>query len=393
MKINVGVFMGGSSVEHEISIISAVQAMKSLDTWKYCIVPVYISKDGKMYSGEALTDLETFRKKGTVENICRRVVIRRDGDGVFMYHADGGFGKRKPICRIDVALPVVHGTNCEDGTLQGFFELLALPYCGCDVLSSSVGMDKELFKYVVAAKGVPVLPCVCFRAREWVSEREELTAKIRESFGFPVIVKPANLGSSVGIKKVTREEELPEAVDYACSFADKILVEKAVTALREINCSVLGDCDEAKASVCEEPVMCDEILSYADKYMSSGSSKGMSSLKRKLPADISAEKSAEIADLSVKTFKALGCCGVVRIDYLMDTADNDKVYVNEINTIPGSLAFYLWEVSGMKYSALLDKLIELAFRRNRERERLSFSYDTDILQSASFGTKGSKGKA
>ena len=393
MKINVGVFFGGSSVEHEVSIISAVQAMRYLDRDKYDVVPIYIAKTGDFYTDDSMLEIESFRDLPALLKRACQVVVRKEDSVAYLFRTKGGFGSKKPLTRIDIALPIVHGTNCEDGTLQGFLELLSIPYCGCDVMASSIGMDKELFKYAVASKGIPALPCVCFYAKEWFSDQRSLSEKIAENCGYPVIVKPANLGSSVGIKKVNTPQELPEAVEYACSFAEKILVEKAICSLREINCSVLGDVSSARASVCEEPIMQDAILSYEDKYMPGSSSKGMSSLKRKLPAEISAEKYQEIADYSVRAFRAIGACGVVRIDYLMDTADNDCIYINEINTIPGSLAFYLWEASGVKYSQLLDELIELGFKRARAKEKLSFSFETNILSNAGFGSKGSKGKA
>ena len=219
--------------------------------------------------------------------------------------------------------------------------------------------------------------------------------EISEKIGFPLIVKPVNLGSSVGITKVNTEAELDEAIMLGFSFSDRILIEHAITALREINCSVLGDSDSCEASVCEEPFMNDEILSYEDKYLggntkSSGASKGMASLGRKIPADLTKKKSNEIRDLACKVFKAIGANGVVRIDFIIDT-DTDTVYANEINTIPGSLAFYLWDATGIKYTDLLDRLVDIAFKRQRKRENLSFTIDTNILSGASFGSKGAKG--
>ncbi|MBR4973757.1 MAG: D-alanine--D-alanine ligase, partial [Clostridia bacterium] len=294
---------------------------------------------------------------------------------------------------IDVAFPIVHGTNCEDGTIQGLFEFLNLPYVCCDIISSAVGMDKAVFKDVLKKAGLPVLECKTVRAREYMSDKKRLSEEILNEIGLPLIVKPVNLGSSVGITKVNTKEELDDAVTLAFSFTDRILVEHAVTAIREINCSVVGDADNCEASVCEEPFMNDEILSYEDKYLSNskgGQSKGMASLGRKIPADISTEKSEEIKDLACKIFKALGAGGVVRIDFIIDT-ETDTVYANEINTIPGSLAFYLWEASGVSYKELLSRLIDLAFRRQRNRDNLTFTIDTNILSGVSFGSKGSKG--
>lgn len=394
MKINLAVFFGCRSVEHEISIISAVQAMASLNREKYNIYPVYVTKEGEMVTGETLFDIESFKDIPALIKKCTPVTfLRKEGKVVMSPLKNGLFSKTREIA-IDVAFPIVHGTNCEDGTMQGFFEFLDLAYVGCDVISSAVGMDKAVFKDVLKRFNLPVLDCVTFYAREYAVDKEKIADEIIEKIGLPAIVKPVNLGSSVGISKASDKTDLIDALDLAVSFADKVLVEKAVTSLREINCSVLGDSDECIASVCEEPFMSDEILSYEDKYASGGKktgSKGMASLSRKVPADLSEERTEEIRELAVKIFKALGCCGVVRIDFMIDTA-TDTVYANEINTIPGSLSFYLWEPAGVPYSELLDRMISLAFRRQRKREDLTFTIDTNILAGVKLGgTKGSKG--
>lgn len=394
MKTNVAVFYGCRSVEHEVSIISAVQAMHALDRELYEITPVYVTKDGEMYSGDSLFKIEEYRNMPELLKKCNKVDFSRENGKVIMSYTKSGLFAKKQQIQIDVAFPIVHGTNCEDGTMQGFLEFLNIPYVGCDILSSAVGMDKAVFKDVLKNAGLPVLDCVCFRAREYMADKAAVTDKIREKIGFPLIVKPINLGSSVGISKVDTEEKLDEAIMLALSFADKILVEHAVTSIREINCSVLGDADSCEASVCEEPFMNDEILSYEDKYLGNskngGQSKGMASLGRKIPAEISEEKTAEIRKLSCDIFKAIGACGLVRIDFIIDT-ETDTVYANEINTIPGSLAFYLWDATGIPYKELCNRLIDLAFKRHRNRENLSFTIDTNILSGVSFGTKGAKG--
>lgn len=394
MKTNVAVFYGCRSVEHEVSIISAVQAMRAINRDKYDVTPVYVTKDGEMVTGDALFTIEEYRNLPELMKKCRKVFfVRENGNVLMKSESKGIFSKQKSV-QIDVAFPVVHGTNCEDGTIQGLFEYLNLPYVGCDILSSAVGMDKAVFKDVLKNAGLPVLDCICFRAREYMANKEEICEKIKAKIGFPLIIKPVNLGSSVGITKVKEENMLDEAIMLALSFADKVLVEHAVTAIREINCSVLGDPDSCEASVCEEPFMNDDILSYEDKYMGNskngGQSKGMASLGRKIPADISEEKSAEIRCLACKIFKAIGASGVVRIDFIIDT-ETDTVYANEINTIPGSLAFYLWEATGVKYPELCDRMIELAFRRQRNRDNITYTIDTNILSGVSFGSKGSKG--
>lgn len=394
MKTTVAFIFGCRSVEHEVSIISAVQAMRAANREKYDVVPIYVSKNGEMFTSPEMFEIEPFRDmKNLLENSEKVTLIRRGNDVVMHSLANGGLFKKKKEDRIiNVAFPVVHGTNCEDGTLQGYLEFLGLPYVGCDILSSAVGMDKAVFKSVLKDAGLPVLPCITFKAREYAEDKDAIIAKCEKEFGYPVIVKPVNLGSSVGISKAKDKNALIDAIDLAVSFADTVLVEHAVTAIREINCSVVGDPDSCEASVCEEPFMNDEILSYEDKYTSNskGGSKGMASLQRKIPADISEEKSQEIRELSKKIFKAMGASGVCRIDFIIDT-ETDKVYANEANTIPGSLSFYLWEATGIKYPELIDRLISLAFRRNRNRENLTFTIDTNILSGVSFGTKGAKG--
>ena len=394
MKVNVAVFYGCRSVEHEVSIISAVQAMRSVNREKYDVTPVYVTKNGEMYTGDSLFEIENYRNLPELLKNCTKVYFTREGDKVLMKPQQQRLFDKQKATPIDVAFPVVHGTNCEDGTIQGLFEFLNLPYVGCDIVSSAVGMDKAVFKDVLKNAGLPVLDCICLYAKEYIANKSTFAQKIKEKIGFPLIVKPVNLGSSVGITKVNTEAEFDNAVMLAFSFADRILVEHAITNLREINCSVVGDSDSCEASVCEEPIANDEILSYKDKYMgggkNSGSSKGMASLGRKIPADLTKEKETEIRDLACKVFKAIGANGVVRIDFMIDTA-TDTIYANEINTIPGSLAFYLWEATGVKYTALIDKLINLALKRARNRDNITYTIDTNILSGVSFGSKGSKG--
>lgn len=406
MKTNVAVFFGGRSVEHEVAVISAVQAMNSMNTEKYNVIPVYITKNGEMYHCPEMINIENFKNIPALIKKSQNVTMVRSGDKFNLIELKKGLFK-KVIYSIDIAFPIVHGTNCEDGSLVGWFELLGIPYVSCDVLSASVGMDKAVCKYVLQKAGVPVLDCVEFYAKEYIAKKDEILAEVKDKFGFPVIVKPANLGSSVGISKADDIDELVASIKDAMNYASKIIIEPAVTALRELNCSVVGDTDSCETSVIEEPVMSGKILSYDDKYKggekgskggigakssakgSEGS--GMASLSRKVPADISDKIKNEVEKYAKETFLSLGCNGVVRIDFLYDT-DKEKVFVNEINTIPGSLSFYLWKPKGVEYSSLLDRLIELGFKRARTKENLQFSFDTNILDnSMSFGQKGSKG--
>jgi D-alanine-D-alanine ligase len=393
MKIKLAVLFGGRSVEHEVSVISALQAMENLNADKYDIIPVYIGKNGEMYTGEALRNMDEY--KNIPELLKKSIPVNfviRDSKTMLVRKYAKKFGNND-ITEVEVALPVVHGTNVEDGALQGYLRTLGLPFAGCDVLASAVGMDKYVMKAMLRDGGFPVLDSVRFRRSAYI-DKDAVIAKIEEKVAYPVIVKPVNLGSSIGISKAADKEELLSALDTAFSFADVILIERAITALKEINCAVLGDYTDAQASECEEPVNATDILSFEDKYMSGGKGSkgsGMANLSRKIPADISEEKRAEIRKMAVDAFKCLGCNGVTRIDFMIDT-DTDKVYLNEVNTIPGSLSFYLWEPIGLPYAKLLDNMINLAFKRQREQSELTFSFDSNVLESVNLGgAKGAKG--
>lgn len=396
MKINLAVIFGGKSVEHEVSVISAVQAMSNIDKEKYNVIPVYMTKKSEFYTGEKLTDINAFKDIPALLSECTECVfVRSEGKVRLIRQKIKKFGSNI-ISDIDIAFPVVHGTNVEDGALQGYLQTLDLPYVGCDVLSSAVGMDKYAMKILLKEAGFPVLDCL--RMSIWELDKiENFIEKCEKKFGYPVIVKPVNLGSSVGISKASDRNSLRTSIEDAFSFSDRILVEPAVVNLKEINCSVIGDSESAEASVCEEPIQAsqDDILSYQQKYgggnSKSGGSKGMASLKRKIPADITPEQETFIQKTAVEAFRSLGCCGVARIDFMIDVSDN-KIYINEINTIPGSLAFYLWDKKGVKYPELIEKIIKLALKRHRQAEKINYAFDTNILSmGGSFGSKGAKG--
>ncbi len=392
MKINLAVIFGGKSVEHEVSVISAVQAMYSLDKEKYEIYPVYMTKKNEFYTGEALFDMENYKDIPALLKTCKRVMfVSNNDEAALEYYPAKKFGNNT-VAKIDVALPVVHGTNVEDGILQGYLETLGIPYAGCDVLSSAVGMDKYVMKVMLKEAGVNVLPGLCFHSKDFYRDPSDILDKIELETGYPVIVKPVNLGSSVGIKVAADRVSLEEALENAALYSGRILVERAITELREINCSVLGDYITARPSVCEEPLSAGEILSYDDKYRGgSKGSKGMSSAMRKIPADLTDEERTTIEKMAVKTFRVLGCAGVARVDCMIDKSTGE-IFVNEINTIPGSLSFYLWEPSGVTYTEMLNELIDIALKRDREKKALNFSYDTNLLSENSLsGLKGAKG--
>lgn len=392
MKIRVGVFFGGKSVEHEVSVISGLQAYNSFDKEKYEPIAIYITKENELYTGECIADIGNYKNiPELLKKSIRVFLMCNDGKVQLIRYPQKKFGD-SVVAEIDVAFPVVHGANVEDGSLQGFLRHYNIPYAGCDVMASAVAMDKYVMKTVLKDNDIPVLDCVTVNVKEYQAAQEDIYGKIENRIGYPAIIKPVNLGSSVGIKVARDRKELEEALEYAFTFGPKVLVERAIMQLREINCAVLGDYEQAAASECEEPISSDEILSYEDKYVagSKSGSEGMRTAKRELPAKLSPERREEIRQMAVKTFQALGCSGVSRIDFMIDK-ETDKVYVNEINPIPGSLAFYLWEPLGKPYAQLLDDMVKLALKREREEKSMLTSFDSNILQNANLsGAKGVK---
>ena len=391
MKTKVAMLFGGKTVEHEVSVISGIQAVMAMNTEKYEVIPVYMTKDNDMYIGEDIGKIESYRNIPELLKKSHRVIMVNDGGRVsLVQYPPKKWGGMKPV-QIDIAFPVVHGTNVEDGALQGYLKTVGVPFVGPDVTSSAISMDKFITKAVLKEAGVPVLDAKVYTMADY-EDPEGIADDIEKTFGYPAIIKPVNLGSSVGIGIAKNRVELIDAIDDAFRYASRVMAEHAISKLREINCAVLGDENEAEASECEEPMTSGEILSYEDKYVNGGGKKGgvkgagskgagMANLSRKIPAELSPEKREEIRELAVKSFKALGCCGVSRIDFMIDE-DTGKLYFNEINPIPGSLSFYLWEPVGVPYKELLDRMIELAMKRARMEDSLTFTFDTNILANA-----------
>lgn len=388
MKTNIGVFFGGRSTEHEISVISASQAMAAIDREQYDVTPIYITKQGEWYTGDALFEISNYRDIPALLRKCRKVyMIPEQGDYNLYAPKTGLFKGVETLTRLDVVIPVLHGSNGEDGIFEGVLESIGIPFAGCDVLASANGMDKITMKMILQACDIPVVDYVWFTDKQWYSQREDLIKKIEDKLGYPVIVKPANLGSSVGIGRAANREELIDRLDVAEKYSTRLIVEHMVENLKEINCSVLGDCDEYQTSVCEEPIKSGDILSYEDKYMGgTKGSKGMQASQKRIPADLPEAMSERIRFLAGETFRVLSCHGVSRVDVIVD-ADNDNIYVNEINTIPGSLSFYLWEASGIPFAELMDRLVRLALKRSREISQKTVSYDQNIF-SMGGGVKG-----
>ncbi len=389
MKLRIGVIFGGESVEHEVSIISAVQAMKSLDEEKYEIIPIYIGKDREWYTGKLLKDIEIYSDLDLMKKYATNVVLCNKGDKFVLIKKNG---IKRIIDYIDLVLPVVHGTNVEDGTLQGYLELIGIPYVGSNLYSAAIGQDKVFQKQILESSKLPVTKYMWFFDSEYKENEKEVLKEIK-SIGYPVMVKPARLGSSVGISKAKNEDEVKDAIEEAIKYDEKILVEKVVENLIEVNCSVLGNYEDQEASELEEVMGADEFLSYRDKYLGNSKktgSKGMASTNRILPARLDEKMTNEVKELSKKTFRVLNASGVIRIDFLIDKKSK-KIYINETNTIPGSLSFYLWEATNKPYKQLLDEMINIAIKTYKRKKRKVFSFETNILSNFN-GLKGSKGK-
>lgn len=391
MKTKVAVFFGGRSTEHEISVISAVQTINAIDTEEYEVIPVYITKKGLWLTGSILTDLKQYKNPEKLYESCEEVYFRGQyGDNnLYLSNPKGLFKKHSVLAAIDVVFPVLHGSNGEDGVFQGLIDSIGLPYVGCDVLSSAVGMDKIFMKMILQSCSIPVVDFVWFTDKDWYIDEDKKTEDIEKKLDYPVIVKPANLGSSVGIGCATDKDELRKRVAEAIKYSSRIIVEKMIVNMKEINCSVLGDCNECETSVLEEPIKTGDLLSYEDKYLGgTKGSEGMSASSKRIPAELPEETTEKIKEYAAGTFKALSCNGVSRVDVMLDK-DSGEIYVNEINTIPGSLSYYLWDATGIDFTHLTNRLIDLAFKRNREKSSKITSYDHNIFDMKAFG--GSKG--
>lgn len=389
-KLQLGVFYGSRTCEHDVSIISAVQLMRAADREKYDVIPVYISKQGEWFTGAPLLEMSTYTpfdpmKKGIIK--VNPDLTAGSGALTYIEHGKGLLGKDREVvaARLDCVIPVFHGMHGEDGTVQGVLELCNIPYSSSSVGASAIGMDKVYMKQFFRGAGFPVLPDCWFLRRAWEADRGAVMEQIEKTLPYPVFTKPASLGSSIGVSRADNREQLEEALELAFDFDRKVLVEQGLNKPLELNCSVLGYNGEAKASEIEMPVTGGDLLSYLDKYGASGS-KGMASLKRVLPAPIEPELRAKVQELSVNIFNNMDCKGVVRIDYMYDAA-SDGLFITEINTLPGSMAFYLWEATGMPYREMIDRLVAFAMEAKQDKDDSNYAYSSSILSDVSLGGK------
>jgi D-alanine-D-alanine ligase len=364
-KIRVGVIFGGRSVEHEVSLVSAASVISALDKEKYDILPIGITPEGRwLSSAEALALL---KEKGKIDDLPEHILVPdpRKRGLVPLRNSSA----EVPPHPIDVIFPVLHGTYGEDGTIQGLFELAEIPYVGSGVLGSALGMDKVVQKQLLRQAEVPVTPDIWFYLEEFLKAQRKLIASIERKLGYPCFVKPANLGSSVGISKAHDRKELVGAIRHAGEYDLKVLVEKGIERAREIECSVLGN-DDPIASAPGEVIPSNEFYDYDAKYVDG---KSTSVIPAKLPRSVA----RKVQQYAVDSFKVLNCSGMARVDFLV-TRGRNRIYVNELNTIPGftSISMYpkLWQASGLSYPELLDRLIQLAFERHRGKVNLKTTY-------------------
>ncbi len=388
----IAVIFGGRSVEHDVSIVTGHQIIDAFSAVHYDIVPVYISRDGRWFTGDALLQLDNFQDPD---------IVKRDGVSPCLLSPDtrhhgliinplASRFRKSEVKRLDVAFPALHGSHGEDGSVQGLLELADIPYVGFATLGSALTNDKIITKVVLRQAGIPVLEDIGFSREQWLSQPEQVIADIRLRFDFPLFVKPATLGSSIGIGRADSEDLLRASIDIAANFDRRILVEPAVSDGIEINCSVIGYGDHFEASTLEQPVSWDEFLSYEDKYLRG--SEGMKSAQRLVPAPINSELTERIKQTSIEAFKLVDGRGIARIDYLVRPQQNE-FYLNEINTLPGSLAFYLWREDGYTNTSLVEKLLRLAQDAHAVKRRNVYDYQTNLVEVASQGgLKASKGK-
>lgn len=389
---NIVVAFGGRSPEHEVSVLSAMQAIAALQETAYTVVPLYVTKSGRWFTGEYLLALEHYQDLDELQDNAVSCTFSFDdlGKPVLLETQGRGWFSKPELHSIYALIPAFHGSEGENGAFQGTCEMFHIPYGGSGVFASSLGMDKIKAKELCRAHGISVVKDVTFIEQQWQDEQTGIIEQI-EALNYPVIVKPATLGSSIGVEKANKREELIDVIETAFRYDERLLVEQAIQPLTEINCSVLGLPGEARASVCERPVGTDETLSFEDKYQSDGGSKGMASADRVIPADIPEAQSQEIQELSMQIFDAFQASGVARLDFLIQK-DTGDIYFNEINTIPGSFSFYLWKENGLRMQELMLELISIAIKKHQKKTGRIRSYDTNLLsEKAVRGIKGLKG--
>lgn len=389
----IAVVFGGRSAEHDVSIITAhipiidtllASGSTSLTTGeKFDIWPVYVARDGSWYSDKAMNDLSYFKKPNWEEAVKKLKKIELSFDNGLTLKWPGLFSKS---VKIDVVFPSMHGTYGEDGSLMGLLRMANVPFVGCDIFGSAVAMDKVLTKQVVAAEGMPVVPYVWFTRAEWKKEAPRIREQMKK-LAPPLFVKPVHLGSSIGIAKAKTDAELENAIEVALHYDNKVLVEESVENLIEVTLPIMGN-DEPRPAEVERPLNKTEFFNFEDKYMKGGKkgAGGLNNAYSTIPADIGDDLTRQVKDLGVRVYRALDCAGIARVDFLID-ANTNTIFVNEVNTLPGSLYHHNWKKAGVSNMDLVLGLVKLAEERFESQKNTTFNFQSDILQKVG-GVKG-----
>lgn len=396
-KRRVAVIFGGKSPEHEVSVITGLQVVENIDKDKYDVLPIYVAKDGRWFSGEELLNVEIYRNLLSIPGkSTQEAIIPSDTEKSLLPISKSSFYpfKKKASVQIDVLLPTFHGGFGESGSFQGMFDIMNIPYVGPSVLGGALSMDKVVMKQLFLQNSLPITNYLWFTRKAFEQNPAEILEKIEKELTYPLFVKPSNGGSSIGTTKAHNKKELENAIEVANVFDKRFIVEESFENSKEINISVIGNSgSELMTSVCEEVFSSGEVLTYEDKYVGGskkqGSSKGMATTSRKIPAQLPKAVEEKIQSLAKKAFSVLESSGVARVDFLVNK-NTDEVVILEINNPPGSMAFYLWEKSGLPFKEMTSKLIELAVKRYQEETKNTKTFSSNILEN--FNVSGSKGK-
>jgi len=378
--MNIAVFFGGKSPEHEVSIITGQLIISELRKTEHSVTPVYISKEGKWFAEDAMRKLDFFTK-GIIEEKLKsfkECMLKYDSSGKKMILVKQGIISKEII--IDLVFPAFHGMNGEDGTMQGVFELANVPYVGCGVAASAMTMDKVLTKKMYESEGIPTTKFVHFNAFDWKKNKDDV---VREAMAlnFPLFVKPARLGSSIGIAKVKNENDLIQACEVALHYDSKVIVEESVENMVDITCAVMGQ-DEPIASLVQESVFNGEHFSFEAKYLEDGGAQlGNATDSIVIPARLNDETTSQVREMAIKVYRLFDCAGLSRIDFLYDKA-KEVFYVNEVNTMPGTLYHHLWKASGIEIGELIEKLLSFAIEKHKEKNEITFTFKNDVLKFA-----------
>ncbi len=379
----IGVFFGSRSPEHDVSIITGELIISGLRSLGYRVVPVYLDKKGTWFLGEKLGAIGFFQQRERNFSGVRGYTLDLAQTGTLVFRPRSVF--RKPVV-IDIAFPAFHGRNGEDGTIQGLFELLDVPYVGCDVVSSALSMDKVLTKLLYQQYGLPTTAFVYFQKQDWERDRSAVMKRITDSLRWPVFVKPARLGSSIGIARAENEKDCAFAIDVALHYDEKVIVENGVAQCLDLTCAVLG-LDDPLPSLVQETAFDRGFLSYEDKYLKGGGTQtGKAQQSIVIPARIDAEASERIREYARRVFSLFGCSGIARVDFLYDLQSR-QIFVNEINTLPGTLYHHLWKASGIELPDLLSRLLGYARERHTKNRVITSTFESDILRESNWSGK------